>query len=368
MASTTELYRYMENMGVTYNGDFLLDGQIHRFKPEGKKNPDGWYVIFDNGGYLTACFGDWSSDDICYKWSSVSQKLMTPEQRHILKTKVQESQKKAQEIREQAQAAAKAEAIKIWNSALEVSQHPYLVKKGIDAPLGIKQYLHPHYGSSLIIPLYDDTGLSSLQFIYWNEEAQRFEKRFLPDGGISGCRMVIGDPTERILLAEGYATAWSLHKATGDMVMVVFNCHNLPKVAASMSASDNSFLICADNDSTQAKNAGLKAAIKAANMTAFPCAYPILTDGTDFNDLYLSHGLDEVKRQLFVNVLKPRPKEVAEHLATLDGYDLIDLKKKFAKRLDISQVDLYRLVQKAKKSDAQERKLPVYAASVRNSI
>ena len=35
-----------------------LDGKIHRFRPEGSRDEDGWYVFFESDGYIFGSAGD----------------------------------------------------------------------------------------------------------------------------------------------------------------------------------------------------------------------------------------------------------------------------------------------------------------------
>ena len=309
----------MADNGVAYEGSFTVDGKIHRFKPKGSKSPNGYYAVFDNGDFMVAIFGDWSLSDKPLQWCSTSLEKLTPEQREANKAKMIEASKLAEVERQKLAAKAKEQAIAIWNESKAVDTHPYLVNKGIDKPIGIKQCQHPHYGDCLVIPLYKDLGLSSLQFIFVDAE-NNTQKRFLPHGLISGCYMVIGALKERILLAEGYATAWSLHKATGDMVVVAFNCHNMVKVATHLASKyDKPILICADNDRNKSINAGIEAAKKAALSTKrgnISYCYPRFKDdecGSDFNDLAVHYGYERVLSDM-ANVRRLGNLEIEERL------------------------------------------------------
>ena len=365
MHNLDDLSTYMADKGVVITDPIVSDGQLHRFSPDGKKNSNkcGWYIVHDNSDFMVACFGDWSVSDECYKWCSVSQEKMTKEQRITFKAKVNEAREQVIDKRNKTQAQARIEAARIWNEASNVVTHAYLDKKHIDTPIGIKQCKHPVYGDSLVIPLYDQSGLSSLQFIFLDKE-NITQKRYLPDGAIKSCYMTIGT-LECILLAEGYATAWSLHKATGDMCVVSFSCHNMVNIASILSDKyDRPVVICADNDSTKEANAGIDAAIKASSITAYPYTYPIITNGSDFNDVHAHHGLDEIKRQIQTNMVMPKSKPVAEYLATFNSAEFVDCKKRYAKRLGINQTDLVKLVKVAQKDDKAASNTERHAVSV----
>ena len=56
-------------------------------------------------------------------------------------------------------------------------------------------------------------------------------KLFMPGGRKRGCMFWIGEPSDRIVIAEGFATGASIHEATGLPVAVAFDAGNLEPVA-----------------------------------------------------------------------------------------------------------------------------------------
>ena len=56
---------------------------------------------------------------------------------------------------------------------------------------------------------------------------------FMPNGRVEGGHFVIGDVQQPgpVLIAEGYATAATLHELTGMPAIVAFNAGNLMPVA-----------------------------------------------------------------------------------------------------------------------------------------
>ncbi len=100
--------------------------------------------------------------------------------------------------------------------------HPYLAAKGITAAGaidGLRQ--NPYKGDlNLLVPVMYEREVVNLQSI--NQEGG---KRFLAGGQVKGGYAVVGDAAKTengIVIAEGYATAASIHQATGKPVMVVF--------------------------------------------------------------------------------------------------------------------------------------------------
>ena len=79
-------------------------------------------------------------------------------------------------------------------------------------------------GDRLLIPLGDKQDkLWSLQKILPDGE-----KKFLPGGKVDGCFHLFGkEPEKNLCVAEGYATAATIHEATGYAVAVAFNAGNL---------------------------------------------------------------------------------------------------------------------------------------------
>lgn len=117
-----------------------------------------------------------------------------------------------------------------------------------------------------------------------------------------------------LLLAEGYATAASLHEATGRPVVVCFDSGNLVHVARALRQQWPALplLVCGDDDrATEAKgrpNAGKLKAQAAAELTGqaqglaamvLPVGLPDGPDGgSDFNDLAARSGLPAVAAQV----------------------------------------------------------------------
>lgn len=271
----------------------------------------------------------------------------------------QERKQAEQLARRQAAQAAEAEqyrrradetaryAAELWGAAAAEGASPYLQRKGVQAH-GVRFDV----AGLLLVPLRDATGaLHNLQRIApqrpTEEEQARglTEKRFLAGGRKRGMFHVIGQaegaPADLVLMAEGYATAATLHEASGRPAVVAFDAGNLAAVAEAMPARfpGACFLVCADHDAgTEArsgKNPGLEGAEKAARkLRALGCAAAVLlpeglpSGGTDFNDLASAASLDEVARQVAAaadlptlgNTRKPRqPRQPAEAVQTAPG-------------------------------------------------
>ena len=127
--------------------------------------------------------------------------------------------------------------------------------------------------NALMIPIKLNGKISSLQFI--NRDG---EKRFLPDGEKGGYligKIVDGKP---ICIAEGFATAASIHEATGHAVVVAFDAGNLRKMAQALRAKqpDAVIVLCADDD-----EAGKRGATEAARAVGGFVAMPVFSEGAN---------------------------------------------------------------------------------------
>lgn len=207
----------------------------------------------------------------------------------------------AAEYRRRADLAAR-DAAALWASASAVGQSPYLVRKGVQGQ-GVR-YLPD---GTLLVPMVDAAGeLQNLQRIAPQRPTDGSpEKRFLPGGRKSGLWHVIGqaEGAAVLLLAEGYATAASVHEATRRPVAVCFDAGNLVHVAKALRERWPALplLVCGDDDNeTEArsgKNPGrdkAESAARAAGMAqglaavVLPAGLP--AGGSDFNDLATDAG------------------------------------------------------------------------------
>ena len=102
-------------------------------------------------------------------------------------------------------------------------------------------------------------------------------------------------PGERIWLAEGYATAATVHEITDDCVVCAFDAHNLIKVAAHFRSRfiDHEIWVAADND-----DAGIKAAtdaMKQHNLEGWVAPDDWKTDRNDHSSVY---GAEQTLKKL----------------------------------------------------------------------
>lgn len=196
--------------------------------------------------------------------------------------------------------------------------HAYLTKKGIaDIANTGKAGVKLDKRGNLLIPLYFHnykTGIKTLCNIQSIDKDGK--KLFIKDGLVGGAFCTLGNPadTGTLLICEGYATGASLLLATGGQyaVIVAFNAKNMEKVAPTLRQlyPNHCLLFCGDDDKATAqktgKNDGIHSATTSAQMTGGAWISPNFKGDTrtdvgeltDFNDLHLAFGLDEVTAQI----------------------------------------------------------------------
>lgn len=122
----------------------------------------------------------------------------------------------------------------------------------------------------IVVPMVDESGeIQNVQLIY-----QAGAKKFLKGGKKSGCWHLMGEVTDTLIIAEGYATAASIFEATGLPVAVCFDSGNMPKVAVALRKlyPDVLMMMAADDDKhleamdPPQKNAGKVKAQEAARL------------------------------------------------------------------------------------------------------
>lgn len=301
--------------GLTPPPSIVIDGKIKRFSSNGsKKDKAGYYSLYNNGNnFIAGYFGCWRSG-IYQTWSNISRSELNNDRMwDEYQQAIIASRRKAEEERQlEAQKAAK-KAEKIWNNASHGTEdHPYLKKKGV------KSYgLRVDEKNNLLIPVIDfDKNMHSLQQIPIDLNQR---KHFLSDGIISGHFFLIPGRDEVIYIAEGYATAASIHEATQSTIYMAFFAGNLIKVAQKVREKNPEvkLVIAADNDTLTDGNPGLTQAKEAARITRSYIACPkfeVETDGgkfSDFNDMHALYGLIAVRSCLQEAVQLESDKELS---------------------------------------------------------
>ena len=315
----SDFRRAAESAGLVFRRPVVADGKLHRCDfPMGRKKGigNGWYVLHAEPRPAAGAFGSWSTGQQD-TWCETLPARMTPRERKESETKFRAMREAREAALAEAQEATAAAAAAIWAAATPADpSHPYLVRKGVRpfnlrlAPKTIKYVIideeKPNRlipAGSLLVPLYGpDKKLWSLQTI-----SSDGKKLFLKNTRKAGHYTSIGKLTDILVIAEGWATAASIHIATGFCVVVAFDSGNLRPVAEAIRLKypDHRIIIAADDDhaTTEPPNPGLHSAVTAAEAVdgtvAFPTGLRAVSAErgqtvTDFNDLHLAHGTEAV--------------------------------------------------------------------------
>ncbi len=302
-----DFLKFMNGHGFDPGPTLVLDGKIHRFGNNGKKD-NCWYIGFQNHSvkdgkiYVSGVVGDWRHDSkLIYTPTGVSKedKLTINNQIKAVQEKLEEEKRINQELTAQY-------AEKNWkNFGEEIT--PYMKAKLIDSHEGTKSYVDYNSGELILaVPARDVEGkLWGYQRIS-NEKGAA--KKFLSKQKTKDVFHVIGEIefAEKIFLCEGYATAYSVHKATDITTVSAFSASNMVNVARDLKLKypDANITICGDDDqfSKDEKNAGRDWAAKAQAITGgdvfFPKFQSLDGEPTDFNDLHKREGIAKVKEQI----------------------------------------------------------------------
>jgi putative DNA primase/helicase len=175
----------------------------------------------------------------------------------------------------------------IWSRSVKSEDHEYLRRKHIGS--GNAKVNIYRGRKQLVIPLIDsipNKELKGLQLIQ-EDGSKGFP---LPFRGLF--HVVSGGQCNPIVIAEGYATAVSIHESTGLFAIAAMSACNMKAVALKIRElfPYSDIVIAADND-----NAGRQAAEEASR--ALGCNVQIIypTQGKDFNDMLIKIGSDSLK-------------------------------------------------------------------------
>lgn len=170
---------------------------------------------------------------------------------------------------------------------------------------GIRYRVERDGASVIVIPLCSIKGeLHAIQCIY-EDGAKRIY------GAKKGNFHLIGsfDGQSLAYITEGYATGASIHQAVGNPIVIAIDCGNLKAVATNLREKypEVNFIIAGDDDVETIGNPGRNKAEEAGRVIGCGATFPKfpnefkLSNGkrpTDFNDLHVNFGIEEVVNQL----------------------------------------------------------------------
>ena len=337
------VYNFLKSNGYDITNDLILDDKPHDYKKDGYKF---WYIGTVSSEGVTFTFEDYTKNNgrlhyrsnkhVMYSASHLTRSLesktdeqeLTPNEafNKIIHEKKALQQKEKKELNQLAAEEAQKiiEKTKHFESSSVLS--PYLTKKGFQTKGSGAQLIDENGKVELIIPIQNSNDKTvNIQRIFPDGK-----KLFLKGGQKKECFHIIDQNTNApfsennvtfhntIYLVEGYATGLSVHLATNSTVIVCFDAGNLKSVSQiikeitpQISDTDPTYLkfaVACDDDHKNEVNTGLESAKEAVKniLDQGLCAYLCIPDfggrrkdpDTDWNDLHVASGLDEVRKQL----------------------------------------------------------------------
>ena len=275
-----QLIDAMRAAGLQPPEEILMDGKIHRFKSGTKGAPGhgdkpGWYLVFGDG-IPAGRFGCWRAGMEVTWRADVGRKLTQTEEMSHAKRLAEAKALRDAALERQHQVASET-VEKIWTTANPANaEHPYLAKKGIQT-----HGARITGDGRLVLPLYDEDGtLATLQYI--DHEGG---KLYHPGGQTGGKFWMVGslDEPGTLFVAEGFATAATIHETTDRPVVVAYSASNLVPVTGTlreMYGATQDIVIVADHDqSGVGQRYAEQASAKYGARMVMP---PILGDANDY--------------------------------------------------------------------------------------
>lgn len=276
----TQLIDAMRAAGLEPPEEIHFDGKIHRFRSGTKGSPGhgdkpGWYLVFGDG-IPAGRFGCWRAGMEVTWRADIGRKLTQTEEMSHAKRLAEAKALRDAALERQHQVASDT-VEKIWTGAqAALPDHPYLAKKGIQT-----HGARATGDGRLVLPLYDSDGtLATLQYI--DHEGG---KLYHPGGQTGGKFWMVGslDEPGTLFVAEGFATAATIHETTDRPVVVAYSASNLVPVTGTlreMYGATQDIVIVADHDNS---GVGQRYAEQAsAKYGARMVMPPILGDANDY--------------------------------------------------------------------------------------
>jgi putative DNA primase/helicase len=350
----------LQDASLILDRTLTFDARIQRWKVENEdKEKRGWSRLREwtsNSGktYIVGVYGVWHGNDDGKQSVSLKKDLqstLTDDDRKAMREAHKEAEKRVADIRKAEVKRAAGWAAAVWNKCEPCEAHEYLVRKQIQ-PHGLRilqQYVDDMKpdgmddsnffrlkvaAGALVVPMHDAKGaIQGLQFIYAKGHSRRTkierDKEFWPSGMAMGGTFGLIGAVKRegiLLIAEGYATAATLHECAGQSVAYAFSANNLSKAGKQLAKEYPRLriLFCADDDYLTDGNPGCTAAADAcAAIERSAWIKPNFLDDagvdrregkklTDFNDLLCLTGLtvavaDQVNTKLDEHKWRDQP-------------------------------------------------------------
>lgn len=199
--------------------------------------------------------------------------------------------------------AAAALAVELMEKTRPATGNAYLTRKGFPGHECLmltdthKTGGVTYCAGDLAVPLYDDKGaLVNVQLI--RLVGDRGIKRTLKGGQVKeACHIIEGQKQagKRLWIAEGYATALTVHHLTGETVMVALSSVNLLSLASLARSKYPACQIVLAADRDLSENGQTKAAAAAEACNGIVALPPVFGD---WNDAFMQNGEESTRRAI----------------------------------------------------------------------
>ena len=293
-----------------------IDGQLHRYKLHGDKTgqKSGAYCFFSDNWPAGWAMSWKTGKNSVLTWAFARDKLDGDGKSYFSDEKYQAAIRLSKQHQAKLQAQREAERAEASDKARVIAEtlpkapliHKYLVKKNVETHGNMR---YDEEQNALVLPLTDiDGNVQSLQYIH-EDGSKRFYQGAATKGAFFGISLEYLDNDKDnkipILIAEGYATAATVHELTNMPVIAAMNCYNIAPVAEAFKKKypHHKIIIMADNDAMTIGNPGLthaREACKKLGLTDF--IYPVFGDAykelTDWNDFCRIEGEQRTAKAL----------------------------------------------------------------------
>lgn len=291
-----------------------LDGKFHRLKDVHDKSGKASisYKGYDNGIPNATITNHKTGETV--KWVGKSAHLTAEEIKELEILRRNNSEKSRAEMLATRNEVAKESQAEVAAASLANPEHQYLKAKGI-----LPHDLKADDRGNLLVTLQNVDGeVRSIQRI--NREGGKF---YTKGGEKTGNFKLFGELTDGspIIIAEGAATAATLHEVSGQTTVAALDSGNLKDVAQNIKEKfpQSALIIAADNDhqkpllSPPKKNVGLEKAREAASEVGAILIYPKFDPAeadhkelSDYNDIAKSFGKEKVAEDVSQALAKAR--------------------------------------------------------------
>ena len=289
-----------KNLGALPNQ--IKEQEITRFDIKKPSDKLGWVRLnvwsYNGKEYAQAFYGDWSihSNTDFLTWSSWTkdEELQSPglvKEVKLNRTQVDlELKKEAEELLFKIQEKFKS----FTKASLD---NEYIVRKKMHSC----ENLFHNSKSNLVLPVYNNIDRKEiLGFQTVTKLNKKFEKGTIAKSGFNYFGK-INSETETIYLCEGIATADTIYYATKVPTVSCFSAGNILNVAEYFKHEFNgiNIVIACDIDKNRASIIqALKAQKKYPDILIVKPNFEKESKLSDFNDLYVSQGIEETRLQL----------------------------------------------------------------------